>query len=302
MVTTLYRIIKYGLKNFWRQRLVSLATLTIILLAVLVFQGLIVFNSVSTTVLGNIRDKIDISVYFKTTAPEDEILRVKRSLEGLTEVSMVEYISREDALKTFQEKHKDDATISRAITELGENPLPASLNIKAKDPQKYADIVAYLDSGSFDALVDQISYSENQVIIDKLASIIDVSGKAGFVLTIVIAMVAVIVSFNTILLAIYSNREEITVMRLVGASNSFIRGPFIIEGMIYGIIGTILSLLVSLPIVYTVSPYIRLLSADIDLWRYFLVNFFPLLGLELLFGITIGVVSSVIAIRKYIRI
>jgi len=302
MATALYRIIKYGLKNFWRQRLVSLATLTVILLAILVFQGLLIFNSVSTTVLEKIRDKIDISVYFKTNVAEDDILAVKHSFETLDEVKSVEYVSREEALLAFQQKHKDDTTISKAIAELGENPLPASINIKAKDPAKYPTIVTYLSSDSINALVSDVSYSENQVVIDKLASIIDVSEKAGIILTIVLSLVAVIVSFNTLLLAIYSNREEITVMRLVGASNAFIRGPFIVEGIIYGVIATILTLIISLPIAYFVSPYLRLLSPDIDIWQYFLSNGLALFGWELLFGVSIGVISSLIATRKYLKV
>src|SRR3989338_1766543 len=103
MITALYRIVKYGLKNFWRQRLLSLATLTIMILAILAFQGLLIFNAVASDLLASIQDKIDISVYFKTNAPEDEILRLQRSLESLSEVKSVEYISREKALEIFKD-------------------------------------------------------------------------------------------------------------------------------------------------------------------------------------------------------
>ncbi len=304
MITALYRIIKYGFKNFWRQRLISLATLTIILLAILVFQGLLIFNAMATNLLTSIQDKIDISVYFKTNAPEDEILRLKRSLEGLSEVKSVEYISRERALEIFRERHKDDEddSIIRAIEELGENPLPASLNIKAYDPTKYSVIAAYLGDDSLKAIVDKVSYSQNQVVIDKMASIIDISKRSGIILTIIMSLVAIIVSFNTILLAIYSNREEIGIMRLVGASNAFIRGPFMVEGIIYGVIASILALAITFPIVYIVSPYLQILSSDINLKTYFLDNVFILFSYQLLFGIGIGVISSLIAIRKYIRI
>lgn len=302
MATTLYRIIKYGFKNFWRQRLVSLATLTVILLAILVFQGLLIFNSISGTILEKVRDKIDISVYFKTTASEDEILNIKRSLETLEDVKSVEYISRDEALRIFQEKHEDDETISRAINELGENPLPASLNIKAHDPANYPTIVAYFESESIDGIVEEISYSENQVVIDKLASIIDLSETVGILLTIILSVVAIIVSFNTLLLAIYSNREEITIMRLVGASNTFIRGPFIVEGIIYGVVATIATFLILLPIAYVTSPFLRVISEEIDLWNYFMNHGLALFGWSLLFGISIGVISSLIAIRKYIRV
>lgn len=303
MVTTLYRIIKYGLKNFWRQRLVTLATLTVILLALLVFQGLLIFNSVAGTVLQKLQDKIDISVYFKTNASEDEILRIQKSLEGLPEVKPpVEYVSKDAALETFKKKHENDANISKALEELEENPLPASLNIKAVDPRKYGAIAAYLENADFKDLIEEVSYSENQVVIDKLASIISISRQAGILLTIVLSLIAIVVSFNTILLAIYANREEIGIMRLVGASNSFIRGPFIIEGIIYGFIATVLSVLITLPVIYFVSPFVKLLSDDIDLIGYYGANFFTLFGYQLIFGIAIGVISSFIAIRKYLKI
>ncbi len=304
MITALYRIIKYGFKNFWRQRLISLATLIIILLAILVFQGLLIFNAMATSLLTSIQDKIDISVYFKTNAPEDEILRLKRSLEGLSEVKSVEYVSREKALEVFKARHAgdDDDSIIRAIEELGENPLPASLNIKAYDPTKYSVIAAYLGDSSLKTIVDKVSYSQNQVVIDKMASIIDISKRSGIILTIIMSLVAVIVSFNTILLAIYSNREEIGIMRLVGASNTFIRGPFMVEGIIYGVLASFIALAITFPVVYIISPYLQILSNDINLKTYFLDNVFTLFFYQLLFGIGIGVISSLIAIRKYIRI
>lgn len=304
MITALYRVIKYGFKNFWRQRLISLATLTIILLAIFVFQGLIIFNSVAENLLTSLKDKIDISVYFETNAPEDEILKMRRILEDMPEVKEVEYISREKALEIFKEEHADDPddTILRALEVVGENPLPASLVIKAYDPADYLKIATFAKGESFQDIVDKVPDDEDQAVIDKLAYIIDIGKRGGIILTIVLFIVAIIVSFNTILLAIYSNREEIGIMRLVGASNAFIRGPFIVEGVIYGTLASIIAILITIPIVYTISPYLNLLSDDIDLKGYFLTNLPALFGYELLFGIGIGVISSMIATRKYLKV
>ncbi len=208
--------------------MISVATLTVMLLALLVFSSLIVFNVVANSVLNSIQEKIDISVYFKNTAPEDEILRIKQSLEGLAEVKNVDYVSRDRALEIFKERHSDDPNITQAVNELETNPLPASLNIKAKDPDKYSIIASYLNNDSLKDYVDKVSYAQNQVVIDRLASIINVSRQAGVGLTFILAIVAILVVFNTILLAIYSNRESIEIMRLVGASSMFIRGPYIV--------------------------------------------------------------------------
>lgn len=302
MATKLYRIIKYGIVNFWRQRLISLATLTVIVLAILVFQSLILFNHVATNITETLRDKIDVSVYFKTTAPEDDILRVKRSLEGLLEVKSVSYVARDEALQIFKEAHKNDTDIQTALEELDENPLSASLEIKAHNPREFPVIVSYLESQSLDDLVDKVSYSENQLVIDRLASIVNTSRAAGIALTLVLSLVAVIVAFNTILLAIYSSREEIGVMRLVGASNAFIRGPFIVEGIIYGILAAVTGVLFMLPIVYYVSPYVSLLAPGLSLFGYFISNILVFLGLQILLGSAIGVVSSTIAIRRYLKV
>ncbi len=301
MATTLYRVIKHGFQNFWRQRLLSVATLLVILLALLVFEGLMIFNTVSNKAFDTIQDKIDVSVYFKTTAPEDDILRIKQSLEGLSEVKSVDYISRDKALDTFKAAHANDQTISQAIQQLGENPLEASLNVKAKNPSQYSVIASYLQNDSLKDLVDKVSYQQNQVVIERLAKIVNIGRQGGLALTAIFAFLAILVAFNTILLAIYSNREEVEVMRLVGASDMFIRGPYIVEGVIYGVISAVLSLAITAPLVYFVSPYLRVFIPGMDLISYFTSNIFKILGYQLLFGTIIGVVSSLIAIRRYLK-
>ncbi len=302
MVTTFYRILKNGFQNFWRQRLTTVATLTVMLLAILAFLGLLVSNVVAEAALNSIQEKIDVSVYFKTSAPEDEILRLKKSLEGLGEVKNVEYISRDMALQIFKERHIEDTTITQAVDELADNPLSASLNIKAKDPEQYSVIASYLKSNSLDQYVDKVSYAENQEVIDRLASIIRISRQAGLILTIVLAVVAVIVVFNTILLAIYSNKEGIEIMRLVGASNMFIRGPYIVEGAIYRTLSAVLGTAVFLPVTYFVSPYLKFFIPSVDLAQYFLSNILILFSYQLLFGIGIGIISSLIAVRRYLKV
>ncbi|MBI2010707.1 MAG: ABC transporter permease [Candidatus Colwellbacteria bacterium] len=302
MVTTIYRLFKYGVQTFWRQRLLSIATMVVILLALLVFEALIVFGVVARTALAAIQDKIDISIYFNIDTPEDEILAVKRSIEGLEEVKSVEYVSRDQALALFQERHKDDQTITTALEELEENPLSASLNIKAENPDDYAVIAAYLNNNVPTERVENITYNQNQVVIDRLASIIRVSRQVGILSALFLTVVAILVAFNTILLGIYSNREEISIMRLVGASNMYVRGPFVVMGIIYGLITAVLSILITAPVVYLSSPYVRLFIPEMNLAGYFGSHIGLLLLYQILFGVGIGVISSFIAIRRYLSI
>ncbi len=302
MFTTLLRIIKYGLQGFWRNGWLSTTTLLVMLLTLLAFIGLTLFNVLTDTALAALQDKIDISVYFKTAASEDDILNAKNALESLPEVKKIEYISRDKALEIFKSRHQNDPTIAQALEELTTNPLNASLNVKARDPKEYAAIADYLEKEPLKVLIEKVTYAQNAVIIERLDKIIKTGERAGLILTIILTLAAILVTFNTIRLAIYSNRDEIGIMRLVGASNRFTRGPYIIEGIIYGLSAGIISILAAMPAVYFVSPYINVFIPEINLWNYFVSSIVKLLGYQFFFGIGLGIVSSWIAVRRYLHI
>jgi cell division transport system permease protein len=179
--------------------------------------------------------------------------------------------------------------------------LRASLNIKAYNPKDYSAIAAYLNNESLSPIIEMISYNQNQLVIERLVKIIDIGRQAGFLLTILLATVASIVSFNTILLAIYSSREEIGIMRLVGASNAFIRGPYIVIGAIYGVFAAAAGVIITIPFVYFASPFVSVLIPEMNLWGYFISSLLTIFGYNLVFAVTIGVVSSFVVVRRYLR-
>ena len=301
MFTVISRIVQYGLKNFWRTGWPSAATIAIMILALLGFVNLIFFNVITNQAVASIQDKIDISVYFKMNTPEDEILNIKQSLESLSEVKGVEYVSSNRALEILKSNHKDDQTILQAINELNANPLTASLNIKARRPDQYASIANYLSAPNLSRYVDNVSYTKNQVVIDRLTAIINNVNRGGLIFTIILAIIAGLVVFNTVRLAIYSNRDEIGIMRAVGASNGFVRGPYVVEGIIAGVLAGVGSLIVAAPLAYFVSPYLNVFIPGLNIFRYFYSNLLVLLGYQLLFGIGIGSLSSFVAVRRYLR-
>ncbi len=301
MFTIISRIFHFGFKNFWRNGWLSTATVAIMTLASIGFLGLIIFGVVTHAAVSAIQDKIDISVYFNTNTPEDEILNIQQSLQGLSQVASVDYVSRDQALATFQQNHSNNPTVSQAINELDTNPLEASLNIKAKDPSQYGAINDYLSSPSLASYIDTISYAQNQDVINRLAAIVRDVSIGGWLLTIFLALVAGLVMFNTIRLAIYSNREEIGVMRVVGASNSLVRGPFVVEGMMWGTIAAVISLVVFAPGLYFVSPYLNQFIPGLNIFQYFYTHIIQLFVYELLFGVIIGAFSSFWAVRRYLK-
>ncbi len=301
MFTIISRIFHFGFKNFWRNGWLSTATIAIMTLASIGFLGLIIFGVVTHAAASAIQDKIDISVYFNTNTSEDEILNIQQSLEGLSQVASVDYISQDQALATFQQNHANDATVSQAINELDTNPLEASLNIKAKDPSQYGAINSYLSSPDLSSYIDTISYTQNQDVINRLAAIVRDVSIGGWIMTIFLALVAGLVMFNTIRLAIYSNRDEIGVMRVVGASNSLVRGPFVVEGMIWGLIAALVSIIVFAPTLFFISPYLNEFIPGLNIFQYFYTHIIQLFIYELLFGVVIGGLSSFWAVRRYLK-
>jgi len=302
MGTIFQRIIRFGTQNFWRYGSASLATVAVMVLALIVFMGLVVFRVATNAAVSSVQDKIDISVYFKTTTPEDQILSIRDSAQNLPEVANVEYISKEDALAAFRAAHENDPTISQAINELTDNPLEAHLNIKANDPNNYGTIAKYFsDNPNISQYVENVSYFENQVVIDRLNSIVANVNRSGLALTLILAVIAALVVFNTIWLAIYANREEINIMRLVGASNLLVRGPYVVEGIIAGAVSALLSFLIAIPFVHLINPYLSSFIPTFSLTHYFYHNIVLLLSYQLIFGIALGAISSFLAVRRYLR-
>jgi len=300
--TTFKRIIKSGLKSFRRNGWLSAATISVMVLTLIVITTLLMVNLVASVVLENLQEKIDISVYFKAEALEEDILIVKSQLEKLAEVERVDYISRDDALLKFRERHQDNPYLIQSLQELGENPLEASLNIKADDPSQYEGISEFLGGISYSTIIDKVDYRQNKEVIDRLSNIIINVKLVGLSLSGLLVLIVILVTFSAIRLAIYSAREEIRVMRLVGANNWFIRGPFIVEGVLYGIISSLITLAVLYPIFWLLSPKLSGFLAINDFFVYFKANFWAFLVLLLGLGVILGIVSSFLAIRKYLKV
>lgn len=301
MFTVISRIFHFGFKNFSRNGWLSTATVAIMTLALIVFGGLILFNYVTHQAAASIEDKIDISVYFNLNTAEDEILNIQQALQGLPQVASVTYVSRDQAMVLFQQNHANDQTVSQAINELDTNPLEASLNIKANDPSQYGAINDYLSSPNLSQYIDTISYTQEQDVINRLAKIISTVDSGGWAVTIFLVLIAGLVVFNTIRLAIYSSRDEIGIMRVVGASNSLVRGPFVIDGMLCGAIAALASILLIAPALYFISPSLDVFIPGLNLFQYFYTHAFTLFLYELLFGVVIGGFSSFFAVRRYLR-
>lgn len=305
MFTSLKRVFRFGWLNFRRQGDLSIATIFIMVMTISLVTSLFLFQNITQFLIYSLQEKVDISVYFKKEAPEADILKIKEEIIKIPEVKEVKYVSREQALEKFIERHKENPTIMESLREVGENPFLASLNIMAREASQYEMVANFLDeslSPTLRNLIEKVDYFQRKPLIERIFSLTSGINQGGIFLSIILAITAILIVFNQVRLAIYSSREELMIQRLVGASNWFIRGPFLIQGAICGFFATIICFLIFFLISWGFSPKLEILFPGLNIFNYFTANFVTIFFIQLATGVGLGVISSLIATRRYLQI
>jgi cell division transport system permease protein len=302
MMASVKRVIKSGWTGFIRGNSSSAATVSILVISISLITSLVILNRVSQFLIADAREKVDVSVYFKPDLPEEEILKVKTELSKIPEVKDIDYISKEEALERFTARHRGNEVLMGSLEEVGGNPFYPALNIRAWEASQYAAIADFLTRADFGSNIAKVDYYQKKPVIEKLFSLTSGFNTAGFILSIVLALVAFLVSFNTIRLAIYSAKEEIEMMRLVGASSWFIRGPFMVQGVVAGVIAALISAVIFAASILVLSSRLEIFLGGFSLSGYFFGNFLIIFLIQLLAGAAIGAVSSLLAARKYLEV
>ncbi|MEK9176679.1 MAG: permease-like cell division protein FtsX [Patescibacteria group bacterium] len=303
--TNVRRIARAGMTNVVRNSFVSVSSIFVMTMTLVIIGSLMFMNAIVMQFITYVKDKVDVNVYFATTATETAILDLKTALERIPEVEFVTYVTREQAEQNFRERHADDQLTLQALDELGANPFGASLSVKAKEPSQYEGIARFLADRTEDTsglpFIDTVNYAQNKAVIDELGRVTDYVGRFGLVVILIFAAASIVITFNTIRLAIYTAREEISVMRLVGASNPYIQGPFVVEGTFYGAVSAMIALIAFFPL----SWFFRGASESVfgvDVLSYYLANL-PVFFLVLVgAGAVMGALSSFLAVRKYLSV
>ena len=302
---TFKRIFKSGLLSFRRNGIVSWAAVLVMTVTLAVMTTLLLLQAVLGYSLDQIKNKVDVTIYFVPGAPEEKILVLKESLSKLPEVAEVSYTSAQEALTLFRERHSDDYPTIQALDELNENPLGAYLNVKAKEISQYESIANFMKSDNVLVLgsaniIDKVNYYQNKSVIERLHNIIGGARKLGFVLTLLLVLISIAVTLNTIRLTIFISKEEISIMRLVGASRFRVQGPFMVEGAIYGTVATILTTILFFPATAWVGRNLTSFLG-MNLYDYYTSNLLQIFIIMLLTGIILGSISSLLAVRRYLE-
>lgn len=298
-----FRITLMGLTNFRRNIWLAAAstlimTITLIILSVLSLLFVITSSSVRT-----IQERVDISAYFKNGLAESQILVVRDQLSQDSRIAEVSYVTADEALASFKETHKNDELLIESVGELNENPLPATLQIKAKNLDDYPAIAELLNSSKYQSAIEKVNFEDNRTLIARLNNLLKFIITFGIILMVIFSSIAVLVIFNTITLTIYNRREEVEIMRLVGATNWYIRGPFIIEALIYSLLATIITGALLFPVYSGLLPKIsHYLTSSGYTFDGNLALFAALILIELIVAFLLSTISSLWAMRRYLRV
>ncbi len=303
---TFERIVKTGLVNFFRNAWLAVAAIAVMVITLSIVLFSVIANATFANTITQITDKIDISVYLKDTVTTEQKDKLISDLKALDTVKVVEYDTKEDALNRYKEQNKDNLKLLLAISQT-DNPLPAGLRIKPTNPDNIEPIRQFLEKPEVKELqADKTSYSgDRKEAIDKIGSATTFIRRAGIVGVVVFAMISMLIIFNTIRMAIFNRRDELTIMRLLGASTWYIRGPFVVETVFYGVVSAIISVVLC-SIVFSIQSNAFNASTlgllDIQYASdYFAKHFWLILAIQLTLGILIGAVSSMIATRRYLK-
>lgn len=304
-LVTLTRIINAGVVSFIRNAWLAIAAMAVMVITLTIVLFSVVTNATFSNTIDQITERIDVSVYLHDSTDEPTGQQLAQGLGELSNVDGVVYLSKDEALERYRAQNADNPELLSAINET-DNPLPATIQVKPIDLDRVQEIRDFLNQPGNAELWEDVSYRDDRKeAIDRIAHATNILQRAGIVTVLVFAFISMLIIFNTIQMAIFNRREELTIMRLLGATTWYIRGPFVVETIVYGILSAIISILLINSLFMAASSALQASSLgllDISYsGEYFRSNFWWLLTIQLVLGILIGAVSSTIATRRYLK-
>ena len=304
-LVTFGRIITTGVVNFFRNLWLAMAAMAVMVITLSVVLFSIIANATFTHTIDQITSKIDVSVYLRDDAPSDSVSSLLAGLKRLPNVKTLKYSSKDQVLENYKKQNTDNPSLLSALSQT-DNPLPATIQLHPRDLNKVQDIKNFLNKKGNAELISDVSYKDDRKqAIDKIARATDILQRAGVVMVAIFAVISVLIIFNTIQMAIFNRRDELTIMRLLGAGTWYIRGPFVVESIMYGIMAAVISVSAIEGMFVAAKSTLEATSLGLlDIGyssEYFKAHLLTLICMQLLIGVAIGAISSIIATRRYLK-
>lgn len=304
MMIALGRIARFAIQNFWRNAWLSFVTVSILTLTLLSVNFFVALNALLEHSLTSVEDKVNVTVYFQQTAQDADIQKFMTALAVLPEVVSSELRTKEAAFEKFRAAFQDDQHIQESLQELENNPLPSSVMIRAKNISGYDAILSFVNNAQYEGMIERRTFDDRTKFIKRIQELKINAQRVGMGMTIFFAIIAVLIVMNTIRMTIYSRRREVGIMKLVGATNSFIRAPLFLEALVYSVLAVALTILIIFPLVSSVQPFLNHLfqGSPFDMLAYFSDHFGLIFGTEFVAIILLNFLSSSIAIGRYLKV
>jgi cell division transport system permease protein len=300
---SLLRIIKFALQDIIRNLGLSFMTVLILVLMLLSVNTLLVINVLTEKAAAAIKDQIDISVYFSVGAADKNVNEIVEYVKSFPEVVKVDFLSREQVLAKFREAHQDNIEILASLDELAGNPFGPTMIIKTREPGDYAKITQILSVPEYNNIIESKTFGDTEVAINRIHSITTQVERFAAAVSALFAIIAFLIIFNTIRVAIYTQRLEISIKKLVGATNWFVRGPYVFEALFF----TIISVGSTCGLVYLafhfLEPYVAVIfQSPSILTNYYNSHIILLLSIQFLAVFILTIFSSFLAMRRHLRV
>lgn len=304
---TFVRMCRYGINNFSRNTWLTIAATAVMTITLLIIFTAVAARSILIETVGELRDKVDMSIYLKTETTDDQADVIITDLKKLSSVRSVSFISAAEAREIIAQENKNDIQYLDALKE-ATNKNPGILRIKIQDINDTTQLSTFVDTN--DNLKKYISPSiapsfagERKASIEAIGRAVGFAEQVGIIASLIFVSISSLIIFNTIRMAIFNRKEEIQMMKLIGADKSFIRGPFVVEAIVYGFIAAIIATGLGVALLYgsaeTLKSYQISVQPTIDIVTFYIG--FVLLGM-ILTGAIIGVISSLLATRRYLKL
>lgn len=304
---TFLRMCRYGVNNFSRNAWLTVAATAVMTITLLVVFITLAARNVLVDTVGEIRNKVDMSIYVKTDTPSQDVEKIQAGLKDLKSVRSVTYVSPEDARKDFAQANKAEEGTLSALNE-ATNEFPGTFRINPVDINNTGELRSFVDNNP--ALKEHIDPNrepsfagERRSAIENIGRWVGFAERAGLLASVLFIAISSLIVFNTIRMAIFNRKDEIQMMKLIGADRSFIRGPFVVEAVVYGCIAAVAATCLGVAILYGSSEkllsYGVVLQGTLDFVTLYIA--FVLLAMIALGGL-IGIISSLLATRRYLKI
>jgi len=300
---SIFRIIKFSFQDIVRNIWLTIVTITILLLALFSINTLATLRLISDNAVQAVKEKVDISLYLKSDSSDNEIMLLKNKIASSSRVKNVVYISKQSAIESFRQKYENDPAVLAALKELGRNPLSPSLTIIPNNFDESNLLINELKTIN-SPLIESRDFSDNSIILNKINNITKRVNEVGLFVISIFILTSLLVVYNAIRVAIYTHRQEIEIMRLVGASNFFVYMPYVFSAIVYSLLSVLIMICVFYPFLTLLQPYLEtfFMGYNINILAYFVDNFWFIFGGQFIVVLFINVVASLFAVRKYAKV